>query len=93
MVYNLIGVKRKTGDYNGTPYDKLQLYCTLECVGQEAAGQEYIDLKKTSFPVLRAPQICQDVRSYSDFFELIGCKIDLSFNQYGNVDRISVVSE
>lgn len=93
MIVKIIGAKRRSGDYQGHPFDKLVLFCCVDAVGQEACGEEVLDTKKTSFPILRAPQICSDVRSYADFFEYVGYRADLTFNQFGNVDSIRIINE
>lgn len=93
MIVKLIGAKRNTGEYDGRPYDKLVLFCSVTAAGAECAGVEVLPTKKTSFPVLRSTQICSDIRSYADFFQLVGKDLNISFNQFGNVDTIQVISD
>lgn len=92
MICTLIGAVHKVGEYNGRPYDKLQLFFSYPASGSaEFAGDEIIDPKLTYFPTAKLPSMTSDVDSFHDLFNLIGCKFDVSFDQYRNLDTFRIV--
>lgn len=94
MICTLIGAVHKVGEYNQRSYDKLQLYFSKPAYGsREFAGDEVINPKFTYFPTNKFPTMCSDVGSFEDVFNLIGCKFDVSFDQYQQIDTIRIVKD
>lgn len=93
MIVKLIGVAHKSGEYQGRQYDKLQLYFTKPCTSDESAGEEVVTPRSTYFPTSKVPSLTTDVKSFHDFFSMIGMSFDVSFDQYANLDSIRLIHE
>lgn len=91
MKVQIIGVKHsKSSSYSKFTWDKVVFYCASPMQGDYGKGLEVLDTKKTSMKtdVLLSRL---GVDSLFDVFDMVGQTVDISFNQYGNMDFISVL--
>ena len=86
----LIGVQRKTGNYQGNDYDNFNLHCINDApLNPTICGDvcEVVKLKagrvKDAFDGL--------VANDNDWRGLIGSRIRVSYDRYGNAEHIEIV--
>lgn len=75
MNYEIMGIKRKTGVFQGKPYDKTYLHCKCLDQGQVDVGQALaiVSIKTALLPL-------QGVR--------VGAKFTAVYNPYGKICEI-----
>ena len=87
MVYTVRGVKRLSGEYQGYPYDNIQLHCICSDDGKMLTGEpvEIVKLKAAVFNT-----VCD--RNKMDMRELVGCQIRVFYDKYGKAEDFDIVA-
>ena len=86
MKYEVVGVQRKSGEYNGRPYDNT--YFHVLSVSPNVIGRMTgaVKMKTTAFSDFLAAHGLAST-------DLIGKIVDIGFDQYRNVERVDVLDK
>lgn len=86
----LIGVQRKTGNYEGNAYDNFNLHCMNDSPQTPTICGNVCEVVK-----LKAVRVRDAfdglVANDSDWRDLIGAHIRVSYDRYGNAEHIEIV--
>lgn len=86
MKCEILGVVRKTGEYNGRDYDNVQLHCVVN--DPEVKG------KAVSVYKVRSPLFFEFLDEYSLTVEaVIGKRVSVSCDRFGRVDELNLVPD
>lgn len=85
----LVGVDRKSGNYQGNDYDNINLYVTDDCPATPTiCGQTAYKIK---IKVHRVKEVFDGLISTdADWREILGKELDISWDRYGNPLKIRV---
>lgn len=76
MKYHIIGIGRKSGEYEGKKYDNTYLYCTYPNDGVEGLAVVAVKVKTD--------------RLNGQYAELLGKDVSFLYDQYRNVELVQV---
>ena len=86
----LIGVQRKTGNYEGNAYDNFNLHCINDTPPSPTICGNVCEIVK-----LKAARVHDAfdglVSNDSDWRNLIGSKIRVSYDRYGSAEHIEII--
>lgn len=88
MICTLVGVERKSGDYNGRSYDNLLCYFITDLDSAESTGSRVLFPDQTKVKLSDVPKIFRGISSYHDVFGLVGTQFDVFFNEYKRLDSV-----
>lgn len=86
MALTVIGVQQKTGTYQGVTYDNYVLHCTREDENAFGVVSEQVKIKSKS-----VSDVFGSSMSNADWNELIGKKVRVFYNKYGNADEVRII--
>lgn len=88
----LIGVQRKTGNYEGNAYDNFNLHCINDAPPNPTICGNICEVVK-----LKANRVRDAfgglVANDNDWRSLIGSRIRVSYDRYGSAERIEIVED
>ena len=76
MEFKIVGIERKSGEYNGRAYDNTILHCTYSKDGLEdgfACASVKVKTERLEEPIV------------------VGDKVSFYYDQYGNVLRVNIL--
>lgn len=105
MVYKVLGVERKSGDFESTKgktkgqtidFDNVYLHCS-KCNDYSSEGSFGIGEAVKTFKIKNSPDVITSVfgsqLTKDDLASLIGQKVNIFFDEYKNVDFVTVLEE
>ena len=101
MIYKILGVERKSGDFESNKgktiaYDNIYLHCS-KCNDYSSEGSFGIGDSVKSFKIKNSPDVITSVfgsqLTKDDLASLIGQKVQIFFDEFKNVDYVSVIDE
>ncbi|MDE6724761.1 MAG: hypothetical protein K2J79_04070 [Ruminiclostridium sp.] len=100
-VYTILGVERKSGNFDDKKgktisYDNIYLHCS-QCNDYSSEASFGIGVTVKSFKIKNLPDVITSVfgsqLTKDDLSSLIGSKVQIFFDEFKNVDFVSVVDE
>ena len=85
----LIGVQRKSGQYNGNVYDNIVLHCSNDCPNTSTICGDVVETYKIKVQKVR-DVFDGLISSDADWRELLGKKIEVFCDRYGAPQKIIV---
>lgn len=100
-VYTILGVERKSGDFDDKKgktisYDNIYLHCS-QCNDYSSESSFGIGVTVKSFKIKNSPDVITSVfgsqLTKDDLASLIGQRVNIFFDEYKNVDFVTVIDE
>lgn len=91
--YKIIGIAEKDGNYQGSPWHNMYLYCTYPNNANNVLGEEGVKFKIRWADVPQAFGLGSGVFKLADFIQLVGKKAFIYFDRYGTATEVRVIKE
>ena len=91
--HKIIGIAEKDGNFQGTPWHNMYLYCTYPTTAKNALGTEGVKFKIKWNDVPQAFGLGTGVFRLADFVHLVGKKAFIYFDRYGTATEVRVIKE
>lgn len=82
------GISRKSGDYEGNPYDNIYLHCIIPADEKTLCGE-----KVESFKVKAGVFTSACDRQKIGLEDLLGCSVRIIYGKYNRIDDFDVLDE
>lgn len=86
MKYEVVGIRRKSGEYEGRPYDNT--YLNALCVRDNVIGRDVASLKMKTTAFSNLLQTYGIATS-----DLVGKTVNVSFDEYRNVEEVVIMDK
>ena len=86
------GVSRKSGSYEGQPYDNFYIHCLNDSPSKPTIAGDACEILKVK--AYRLHEVLGGlVKSDADWRALVDCKIRAFYDRYGNAEQITLVED
>jgi len=87
---NVIGIARKSGEYQGQQYDNFLFHCVYPADLKNSVGKmtEVVKVKNSKLPECFGQFITED-----DVFALVGEELAFGYDKYQHVNQIRVIEK
>jgi hypothetical protein len=86
--YEIVGVARKSGDFNGTVYDNMQFHTLISFEDGKGVGKK-ADVKKTKVTMLA--DVFEKPVTVDEVMQMVGKFVLFHYDEYGNVNLVREV--
>jgi len=87
---NVIGIARKSGEYQGKNYDNFVFYCAYPAESKNSVGQITEAVKVNRNRILNG-ECFGNALTDDDVYSLVGENLSFGYDKYANVNFIRVI--
>lgn len=91
-MYKVMGVQRKSGEFNGIHYDNVVLHCLNDTPTTPTIAGDVCEMVKIKAELV-GQVFAGAVKNDNDLRDLVGCTIYPYFDRYGKVNRVDLMDK